>query len=432
MFWVGQMRKLLFVSYYFPPALTSESLRALRTVKYLPRWGWEPIVLAAFLTKQVERNFDKSLLSELPKGIAVHRVYSFANRFSNFALRRIGAFLRWSCLPLYNIEWVPFAVLKGEKILKKEIVEAVISRSIPFASHLVALRLKSFYKVPWVADFSDPWTQNPYFRSVRAFDESLERKVALAADRVIFTNRFAQEQFLGKYKNVEEEKVIVIPNQFDEENFARRENGTVSEVFTIVHTGSLYGIRSPETFFKALTTLKDKKDYGKKTKVKLIGAVHRKFRFLISKYGLQDLVEVIDAVPYKDVLHHLLTADVLLLIDAPVDEPSPFLPLKLVEYIRAAKPILAITPLEGASGDVVRSTKTGRVVSPNDIKGIKDAIEEFFQQYKTSKLGIRPCWNEIEKYNASNCTKNLVGVLKELTDLDSSHSNVVNGSLETL
>lgn len=425
------MRQLLFVSYYFPPALTSESLRALRTVKYLPRWGWKPIVLTAFLTKHVERNFDESLLSELPKAISVHRVYSFANRFSNFALRRIGAFLRWSCLPLYNIEWVPFAVLKGKKILKKEVIEAIVSRSIPFAGHLVALRLKSLYKVPWVADFSDPWTQNPYFGGVRAFDESLERKVAFTADRIIFTNRFAKEQFLEKYKDVEEEKVIVIPNQFDEEDFPRRENLTVSEVFKIVHTGSLYGIRSPETFFKALATLKDKNDFGKKTKVKLIGAIHRKFRFLISKYGLQDLVEVIDAVPYKDVLHHLHTAEVLLLIDAPVDEPSPFLPLKLVEYIRAAKPILAITPLEGASGDVVRSTKTGRVVSPNDIRGIKDAIEGFFQQYTTSKLGIKPCWDEIEKYNASNCTKNLVDVLKELANLDSRHSDVVGGSLET-
>jgi len=313
------------------------------------------------------------------------------------------------------MEWLPFAILKGKKVLRKEPIEVIISRSTPFASHLVALKLKSLSGVPWVADFSDPWTQNPYLENVRALDESLERKVVFAADRIIFTNRFARKLFLNKYKNIKKEKVIVIPNQYDPEDFAKQENVTASKVFTVVHTGSFYGIRSSETFLKTLRMLKDQEGFGEKIKVKLIGTVNYKLRRLISKYRLEDIVETIDTIPHKNVLHHLRAADILLLIDAPTDEPSPFLPLKLVEYIRVGKPILAITPLEGASGDIVRSTKTGITISPNDINGIKDGIKRFYQQYKNSELEIRPCWNEIKKYSANRCTKILAGILEELT-----------------
>jgi len=412
---VMQMRKLLFISYHFPPALTSESLRALKTVKYLPRWGWEPIVLTVHPTKLVARNFDNSLLSELPRNIPIYRTYSFKNRVSNLALREMKKLLRWSCLASYEIEWLPFAVLEGKKALKKETIEVIVSRSTPFASHLVALRLKSFSGVPWIADFSDPWTQNPYLEKVRAFDESLERKVVFAADRIIFTNRFAKKLFLNRYKNIKAEKVRVIPNQYDPEDFAKQEKVTASEVFTAVHAGSFYGIRSPEIFLKALGMLKDQGAFDEKIKVKLIGTVNDELRCLISKYRLEDIVEAIDAIPHKNVVHHLHTADILLLIDAPTDEPSPFLPLKLMEYMCVRKPILAITPLEGASADVVRSTKTGIIISPNDINGIKDEIKRFYQLYRSSGLEIRPCWNEIKKYSANRCTKILAGILEELT-----------------
>ena len=358
-----------------------------------------------------------SLLSELPKGIPIYRAYSFENKVSNFVVRNLVKFLRWSCLPLYEIGWLPFALRKGKNILKKEAIEVIISRSMPFASHLVALKLKSFSGLSWVADFSDPWTQNPYLEGngvLRAFDESLEHKVAFAADRIIFTNRYARELFLDKYKTITEEKVVVIPNQYDPENFAKQERLTRSEDFIMVHTGNLYGIRSPEPFLEALKALKDQEGIGEKIKVKLIGVVSDKFRYLICKYGLEDIVEVIDVISHKDVLKYLHKADVLLLIDALTDGPSPFLPLKLLEYIRVSKPILAITPLEGASADVVRSTKTGIIISPNDINGIKDGIKRFYRNYRRSKLEISPCWNEIERYSASRCTKILAGILEEL------------------
>ena len=411
---VIKMRKLLLISYHFPPALTSESLRALRTAKYLPRCGWEPIVLTVHPTKLVARNFDNSLLSELPRKISIYRAYSFRNRVSNSALREMRKLL-WSCLTSYEIEWLPFAVLKGKKVLKKRTIEVIISRSTPFASHLVALKLKSLSGIPWVADFSDPWTQNPYLGKVRALDKILERKVVFAADRIIFTNRFAKKLFLNRYKNIKAEKVRVIPNQYDPEDFAKQEKVTASQVFTAVHTGSFYGIRSSEMFLKALRLLKNQEGFDEKIKVKLIGPVNDELRCLISKYRLEDIVEAIDTIPYKNVLHHLHTADILLLIDAPTDEPSPFLPLKLMEYICVRKPILAITPLEGASADIVRSTKTGIIISPNDINGIKDEIKRFYQLYRSSGLEIRPCWNEIKKYSANRCTKILAGILEELT-----------------
>lgn len=363
---------------------------------------------------------DFSLLNELPEKISIHRAYSLKNRVSDFVLWNLAKLLRWRCLPLYEVEWFPFAVRKGKKILEREAAQVLISRSTPFTSHLVGLKLKSFSGVPWVADFSDLWTQNPYHKCTGMFgglDRILERKVASTADRIIFTNRFARRLFLSKHKILEDQKVRVIPNQYDPENFSKQEKGGKRpETFTILYTGHLFGIRSPEPIFKALRELKDEGGISEEVKLRIVGSVSDKFRYLICRYKLEDVVEIIDTMAHKDVLYHLYSADVLLLIDAPTEGSSPFLPLKLAEYIRVGKPILAITPLEGASAEVVRSTKTGIIVPPNNIDSIKDEIRKFHGQSRSSKLRINPNWNEIYKYSANSCTRVLASVLEELVD----------------
>ena len=400
------MRKLLFIAYKFPPTGGSESIRSLKSVKYLVKFGWNPVVLTAKRSKELK---DSSLLSESLCSVSVHRAYSLENT----VFKALAIFLGLSD----KFVWIPFAIRKGRDILKKGNINVIISRSTPVTSHLVAYKLKLYSGLPWIADFSDPWTQNPYVqypsRAIQRFDEGLERKVVYAADRIIFTSERTRSQFLSKYKDISENKVLTIPNFYDPDDFMKPRKIVKSDKFTITYTGGFYGIRTPEPFFMALKLLKEEReDIKGNVKVNIIGNL-KGFEHLIPKYELDDIVQVTCHIPHKDVFYRLYDSDVLLLIDAPV-KPNIFLPVKLLEYVYTGKPILAITPEDGESADVIKATKTGIVVSPDNIEGIKEAILYYYEQYKISELVTNPDWNEIQKYGAENCTKKLVTVIEDV------------------
>ena len=385
---------------------------ALNSVKYLTKLGWDATVLCAKGSKKDSEN--SSILSEIPEDLSIYRTHSLENVV--FDVLSLFKFL-----PDSKIGWVHFALKKGKNILEKEKIDVIVSRSTPIASHIVALKLKSIAKVPWIACFSDPWTQNPYTyypsKLLKKRDEHLEKKVVSTADRIVFTSKYAKIQFLEKYKTISDDAVIVIPNSCDPSEIPRTEIGKRSK-FTITHAGNFYGARSPEPLLKSLKILKDEESINGKIEINLIGHIGN-FKRLILKYGLSDVIHVINTMPRKDVFSCLLDSDVLLLIDAPTpdDKPSVFLPSKLVEYLFIGKPILAITP-EGTSAEVVRSTKTGVAVSPDDIVGIKKALKDLYYMHLNSNLKINPDWNEINKYSAERCTELLVEAMEEVTSVE--------------
>jgi len=406
------MRQLLFVTPEFPPASGTESIRSLRCVKYLPRFGWNPIVLTA---KRPQVMSDDSLISELPKDILVYRVRLFENKASYYFTAFLGKLLGCPFLPDYKTGWRFLANSAGKRILKNQQIEAIISRSSPIASHLVALRLKTKFDRPWIADFSDPWTQNPYVkyrnRLVYQWDVRLENSVARLADKIIFTTQQARLDFLTKH-GISPDKVAVIPNSYDPEWFVPSVPASKTSEFAITHVGSLGSLRSPEPFFKALAELKATEEM--KVKVLMVGGAGTfgLVKGFVAQYRLAGTIQVVERVPPREVANYLGNTDLLLLIDAPI-EPSPFLPMKLPEYIASGKPILAITP-EGASADVVRATRTGIVVPPKDIEGIKKALKDYYAKYQSASLKIEPDWSEIAKYSAEKCTEALARIMDSL------------------
>lgn len=400
------MKTLLLISYFFPPIQSPESIMALNSVKYLSDLGWNTIVVSARRSKTDP--IDLSTSSNIPDNISVYRTYSIENIIFKI-FQRIGI------IPDVKIGWLPFSFEISQKILQERKIDVIVSRSAPITSHLVALKLKLLTKLPWIACFSDPWTQNPYWANkfyikIKKFDENLEKKILSVADKIIVTTEQTKELFMEKYKI--DEKIIVIPNSYDPSDFLDKVNAEKEDKFVITYTGNFYGPRSPEPFLKALKLLDKERGIDSKIKVKLIGLIG-KFRGLISRYQLESVVQVIDTLPRKNTIDHLFLSDVLLLIDAPNDKESVFLPSKLLDYINIKKPILAIVP-RGPSADVVRLTKTGIIVSPEDINGIKNAIKHYYELYKNSKLEINPDWKEIEKYSAKNYAKILVNTIEKL------------------
>jgi len=397
------MKKLLLISYFFPPIQSAESTMAFNSVKYLPLFGWEIIVLSA--KKPRQEKIDLSTLSSIPKNILVHRTSSIENIIS----RTLSHF---KILPDNKIGWIYFAVREGKKLLKDESIDIIVSRSTPITSHLIGLKLSLSSKLPWIACFSDPWVQNPYIfypnKIIRELNENLEKKIMLKTEKIVVTTKQMKRLFVEKY-NIED-KITIIPNSYDPSEFLHKVNKTKKEKFVITYIGNFYGSRSPESFLKALKLLD--KNISEEIEVRLIGSIG-KFRYLTSKYNLNNIVQVINSIPRKNIFTQLFNSDVLLLIDAPSNKENVFLPSKLLEYINTSKPILAITP-EGASADVIRSTGTGVVVSPEDIKGIKKAIKYYYDLYRSSELKIKPNWLEIEKYSAENYAKKLDQLLRKM------------------
>jgi len=403
------MKKILLISYFFPPIQSAESTMTYNLMKYLSFLGWEIIVLSAKKSKEEKIDFSTSL--SIPKNIHVYRTFSIENMIFKI-------FSHFKILPDNKIGWIHFATKRGEKLLKNGDISAIISRSTPITSHLVGLKLSSLTDLPWIACFSDPWTQNPYFfypnEIIKKFNKNLEKKVMLKADKIVVTTK-QMNRLISKEYNTGD-KVVTIPNSYDPSEFLYslpnlcKKSNKKEKKFVISHIGNFYGNRSPEPFLKALKGLD--KDVREGIKVRFIGSIG-KFKYLISKYKLDDIIEVVDTIPRKNVFIELFNSDILLMIDAPSTKESMFLPSKLLEYINTKKPILAITP-EGASSSLINSTKTGIIVSPENIDEIKNAIKYYYDLYHRSELKIEPDWSEIEKYSAKNCAKKLDQILKKV------------------
>lgn len=420
---------------------SSESSITLNYVKYLPQFGWTPIVLCGKPSSL--DTIDYSNMVDIPKNVKIYRTNSLfrviidfmsmgksmlthSNKHNkiesveslqkNFNYGVVKLLRHIRILPSRVEGWLPFLVVAGIRIIKKDCPEIIISRSTPVTSHIGALVLKSLFGVPWIACYSDPWTTDPNLpyknkivpeKLLKQHDEYLERRIISKADKVIFTTNRLREEYVEKYSHIQKDKFAVIPNCYDPKQFSKVKIGKLkNNPFTITYAGTFSNTRSPEPLFKALKNLQNEGDFN--INIKLIGGLGD-FKHLLQEYELNDIVKVINKIPHKDTLLHLYSSDVLLLIDAP--NHTMCLPSKLIEYIAIGIPILAITPQNGSSADVVRATKTGIVVPPNDPNAIKEAIKRYYIKYELGDLQEKSEWNEITKYNAVNCTDALVKLI---------------------
>lgn len=399
------MKKVLFISYYFPPALSVESTMAANLTQYLPEFGWEPIVLSAHVPGLVG--------TTVPTGIDIVRVPS-----------RPG--WRWRLLNHFKLVpddmagWQPAANRAAQKALQHYPVSAVVSRSNPITSHLVARQLKARHpELPWIALWGDPWTQNPYARYSLAIQRNyhlgIERDLMSAADKVALTTPQTQRLIDGLHKAAG--KTGVLPNTYnpDDAEYWQAHTPPPSGPFVLTYTGSLYGLRSPKPLFRAIAQLQaERPRLSDELRVQLVGPLPQ-FVGLINRYGVSSVVKLVGQVPRAQALSLAAQSHALLIIDAPSMGESIFMPAKLADYLISGKPILAITPA-GATADVIAATQTGITASPTDVVGIKSALAKYISQHQAGLLTISPNVSEIERYSARQAAGQLAQWLNDLSE----------------
>ncbi|MFX1521553.1 MAG: glycosyltransferase family 4 protein [Promethearchaeota archaeon] len=411
------MKKVLLVAYHFPPLSGGGVFRTLKFTKYLPEFGYQPHVLT--VKNPLHKIKDAMLLREIPPEAKVYRTFSFEHRILR-APRQLGMNLKWFYIPDENIGWLPCAAHQGKKIIKKEKIDIVYATAPIFTSFLIGFLLKKKTGKPLVVDYRDPWTQNVFAKYPSKFHRKIEDKmetlVLTAADYIIVTAEPMKHKLVEKYPFTKG-KIDTITNGFDPEDFKNLTVKKDEEKFVIAYTGSLYGQRTGEKFFMALKELiEENPELETKIQVLFAGLPSKQAVFLIEKFGLKNVVNLLGYKSHKESLTLMAKADVLLLImsldevhDAKIGTLT--IPGKVFEYLGAKRPILAIVP-PGPAADIIRLTKTGVIVPPQDTGVIVQAIFKLFQAWKSGTLKVLE--SDISEYDRRVLTQKLVKVFQQV------------------
>jgi glycosyltransferase involved in cell wall biosynthesis len=382
-------RNVLFLSYLFPPIGGAGVQRNLKYVKYLPRFGWNPIVVT--VKDIVYHVYDESLFADLPPDIRIFRTESFDPlRLSavlmphskatmkrdgsgeatlwgrDLAVRAYRGIRDYIAIPDVQIGWVPFAVAAGLRLIRRYPVDVIYARSIPLSSTLVAHILSRITSIPYVLDFADAWTDDPYFimptKLHRKVHEFLERTAVGKAHGVTTYSEFLERILVTRYPSLAG-RVQAIPNGFDSDDFkeiARR--GQPGGKNEIVYMGTL-NTHHAENFESLLEALKSlPSEISQSLRITFVGSVFEKAIADVKKAGLRDLVEFTGYLAHKQALQHLTSASAGLLFVRSGDTSS--VTGKVFEYLGARIPIIACAEREGLCADILRKAGIDEWITP--------------------------------------------------------------------
>ncbi len=432
------MKKLLIVAYYFPPSGGPGVQRVLKHVKYLPEFGWEPIVLSVSNGEFPAR--DESLLAQVPEGTKVYRsqIYEPYDIYRMLTGKKPGSaidvnvikkddqkigfkekiaeFIRATFfIPDARIGWMFTAGKEIKKIMKEHKIDAVYSSSPPYTCSMIAKNVKNKFKIPWVAGFRDPWTgfiSSPkrWFLPA-AIDSAFERSVFESADAVECAWEGIIKDAVTKYPDLDKSKFHHVPNGFDSADFPKV-NYTRNDKFNVTYTGSMYGRRNPSSFFAAIEQLiRDNKIAANDIHLRFIGRFGTEVEDMFQNASFKDNIEVISYIPHHKSIEYLMLSEVLLLVVDESKESEEIVPGKVYEYIGVKKPILAIAPQSSAIAKLMRETASGKIAHQSEIQKIADIFLEYYECWKQNKPMFSPNESEITKYERKQSAKYLAGLL---------------------
>jgi hypothetical protein len=362
--------RILAVSYALPPALYPQAIQIGRLLAHCDA---DVGAVSCAFDDHAGLDQDFGLDSRLAFRLAV----GFQPRLSGLAFSLARRFVPFFArIPDEFRAWVPLAEAAVFEKLRESLFapDVVVTFGEPMSDHLLGLRLKAKLKLPWVAHFSDPWSDNPFRRRnvlANFLNRRLERRVITHADHLVFTSSETVDLVMRKYPQEWQQKCSVLPHSFDPALYPK--HSPDGAMLVARYLGNFYGHRTPLPLFRALhAILRDEPDLLRDVRIELVGQVpawvkcHRTFRSLP-----ENLVRLVSSVPYSEALKLMAESDLLLVIDGP-DDLSVFLPSKLIEYIGAGVPICGIVP-PGTSASVLRRFG-GPVADPRDTSRVAEML----------------------------------------------------------
>jgi glycosyltransferase involved in cell wall biosynthesis len=408
------VKKVLIVAYHFPPqAGSSGYLRALKFCRYLPEHGWQPSVLTVHPRAYTQTN--PSQLSEVPATVSVRRAFALdAQRHLSFK----GRYLKAMSLPDRWVSWCLGAVPAGLRLLRQQKCDAILS-TFPIASAiLIGWILHRLTGKPWIVDLRDSMTEPDYpsDRLTWKVYRWLEKLAVRDAAHLIFTASSAIKMYLERYPELSPARCSLILNGYDEEDFRHvvASPARTNRPFRLVHMGLLYpSERDPRPFFQALSQLqKDGALDASQVQIELrASGFDSTYEPMIRDHGLENLVRLLPPLPYREALQDSANADGLLLFQAANCDHQ--IPAKIFEYLRLAKPILALTSHTGDTAALLRETGGSTIVDIADWQAIHRALPEFLKAVETlSHAGPEP--DLVKRYSRREQARALARLLDEV------------------
>ncbi|MEB8345583.1 glycosyl transferase family 1 [Flavobacteriaceae bacterium KMM 6898] len=423
------MKKVLIITYYWPPAGGPGVQRWLKFVKYLRDFNVEPMV---YVPENPEYPItDTTFENEIPDGIKIYKQkifepYTLAGIFSKKNAKRISSgiiqttdqsllekALLWIrgnlFIPDARKFWVKPSVKYLQQLIEKEGIQTIITTGPPHSVHLIGMELRDKNALQWIADFRDPWTSIGYHKKLKLTKNSqrkhlqLESKVLNKADSIIVTSTITKQEFT----KITNKPITVITNGFDK---VMGTSHKLDNTFTIAHIGSLLTGRNPKVLWQALKELTEENaDFKKELRLELIGIVSKDVLESIKNHGLQPYISLMGYVSHEKALERQQSSQVLLLVEIDSEETKGIIPGKFFEYIKAERPILGVGPQGWEVAQMISETNTGSAYTYKDSVGIKNQLLKWFRAYQKEELNVKS--RHIDKYSRRELTGKLAKVI---------------------
>jgi glycosyltransferase involved in cell wall biosynthesis len=405
------MKKVLIITYYWPPAGGPGVQRVLKFAKYLPEFGWQPIILT--VQNGEYPAYDESLFADIPKECKVYKTpaiepFALYKKFTGMNTdeaipvatltekktnwkKKLAHWIRLNLfIPDAKIGWIPYAVRAGKHIIRNEKPDIIFSSSPPPTVHLIARSLARWSRIKWVADFRDPWTEIYHYEKQKIsnisslLNTNMERSVLHKSNAVSVVSK-------AFFADIGSIPIRQIPNGFDESDINQSPK-THNEIFTIRYMGSIKERQYVDNFFDILKELSCNKKFKNSIKLEVIGNVFPNVRDKITEKAIKDIQ--ITFLGYRDhieALNLISNADALLFIIGKGSRGKFITTGKLFEYIMTKKPIIAIGPIDGEANKIIQATHTGQMFGYSDYENLKGFI-----------LTIYTMWQENASFNCNN------------------------------
>lgn len=427
---MGQTKKVVIITYYWPPAGGPGVQRWLKFVKYLPDFGVQPIVYVP--ENPTYPILDEGLLNEVSdKAIIlknkIFEPYQLAGIFSKKQTQKISSgiipaakkqsflekLLLWIrgnlFIPDARKYWVNPSVVYLKKYIQENNIDTILTSGPPHSLHLIGLKLKEELDVKWFADFRDPWTTIGYHKALKLSSyadkkhKQLESKVLTNADTIIVTSKTTKTEFQA----LTNKPIEVITNGYDLENISKQ---TLDDKFTMAHIGSFLSDRNPKALWGVLQELVlENEKFAAHFQLKLIGKISQEILESISEFQLDAYCNNLGYVSHTEALEHQRKSQVLLLIEIDSEETKSIIPGKLFEYMVSERPIIAIGPKDSDFAEIITSTNTGVFFTYSEKERLRNTILAYFELFLENKLQVHPIG--LQQYSRKNLTEKLVSIL---------------------
>ncbi|MCU0342226.1 MAG: glycosyltransferase [Ignavibacterium sp.] len=419
------MKKILFITYFWPPSGKASLHWPLDVIRHLPKDEIEPIILTVEEESFTQK--DESLLSKVDpnwkviksKALEPFDLYRlFIGKKKNEKLvssetistenksltHRIALWIRLNLfIPDARVGWNFTAIKAASRFIEKENIDAVVSIGPPHSSHLIGLKLSRKFTIPHIPVFIDPWVDIVYYKNLKRsaltlkLDNHFEKSVLQNAKQVVFVNKSTEEDYLNKYTFLKN-KTNVLYWGYDEDDFKDLQIKKIKkDEKNIVHAGNMFAYQNPKNFWKQIKIENDK---GNKIIIRFIGSVDKEVLDYLYTIGLKENVQLAGFLPYKEMIREILLADILLVCST---EPR-HVPGKLFEALRTGNPIIAFGDDNAEVKKIIEEANAGMMFR------YEDSGEEFFRNF----IKIKPDLNFRKIYDRAEISKEFYTVLMKL------------------